>query len=132
MEVLVFEPQEKTWGYSSFRFGGRVQTNFDDDNNFQFMLQHTLGWLNSWGGELRTEAQIGEKVSFSMQLYQPIGTASPFYLLPGSTRIRRATTSITATTVLLPGRTKPRPRLWNLAMKSAVLELSVPAPATSR
>ena len=82
MEVLVFEPQEKTWGYSSFRFGGRVQTNFDDDNNFQFMLQHTLGWLNSWGGELRTEAQIGEKVSFSMQLYQPIGTASPFYLLP--------------------------------------------------
>lgn len=82
MEVLVFEPQEKTWGYSSFRFGGRVQTNFDDDNNFQFMLQHTLGWLNSWGGELRTEAQIGKKVSFSMQLYQPIGTASPFYLLP--------------------------------------------------
>ncbi|MEI3144329.1 MAG: hypothetical protein V8S69_03430, partial [Dakarella massiliensis] len=46
MEVLVFEPQEKAWGYCSFRFGGRIKTNFNDDNNFQFMLQHTLGWLN--------------------------------------------------------------------------------------
>ncbi len=82
MEVLVLEPQEKTWGYSAFRFGGKVQTNFNDDNTFNFMLEHTLGWLNDWGGELKTAARIGENAGFSMQFYQPLGTASPFYLRP--------------------------------------------------
>lgn len=82
MEVLVFEPQEKTWGYSSFRFGGRVQTNFTDDNSFSFMLQHTLGWLNEAGGELKTGLQVGENQLFEMQFYQPLGVGSPVYLNP--------------------------------------------------
>ncbi len=82
MEVLVFEPQEKTWGYSSFRFGGKVETDFDTANNFSFMLQHTVSWLNSWGGELRTLARIGDQTGLSIQFYQPLGAASPFYLKP--------------------------------------------------
>lgn len=82
METLVFEPQEKTWGYSSFRFGGRVQTNFTDDSSFSFMLQHTVGWLNPWGGELKTGLRIGEDQLFEMQFYQPLGLGSPFYLNP--------------------------------------------------
>ena len=82
MEVLVFEPQEKTWGYSAFRVGGRVQTNFSDDNTFDFMVEHTLGWLNPWGGELKTGLQIGENSGFRMEFYQPLGMSSPFYLRP--------------------------------------------------
>lgn len=81
-EMLVFEPQEKTWGYSAFRVGGRVQTNFRDDHTFSFMLEHTLGWINAWGGELKTAVQIGEDEGLQLSYYQPLGVASPVFLNP--------------------------------------------------
>lgn len=59
-EVLVFEPDEKSWGYSVLRFGGNVQFDADRTHSFNVILAHTWGWLNDWGAEWRTELQFGE------------------------------------------------------------------------
>lgn len=81
-EVLVFEPTEKEWGYSSFRIGGNVQTNFTNSNTFNLMLSHTWSWLNSWGGEWRSDFQIGEVKRAATQWYQPLGPASNWFVRP--------------------------------------------------
>ena len=47
-EVLVFEPQEKDYGYSVLRFGGNLQSNFQEANTFNVILSHSWSWLNSW------------------------------------------------------------------------------------
>lgn len=81
-EVLVFEPTEKEWGYSSFRIGGNVQTDFKSSNTFNVLLAHTWGWLNSWGAQWRNEIQIGEIKRLSTEWYQPLGAASNWFVKP--------------------------------------------------
>lgn len=81
-EVLVFEPAEKEWGYSSFRIGGNVQTDFRNSNTFNVLLGHTWGWLNSWGGQWRNEIQIGEIKRAASEWYQPLGSTSHWYVMP--------------------------------------------------
>lgn len=81
-EVLVFEPDEKSWGYSVLRFGGNVQFDADRTHSFNVILAHTWGWLNDWGAEWRTELQFGETRRAKTEWYQPLGAASPWYVLP--------------------------------------------------
>lgn len=81
-EVLVFEPEEKSWGYSSLRFGGNVQFDSEDTQNYNAILAHTWGWLNRWGAEWRNEIQVGEEQRFKSEWYQPLGAASDWYLMP--------------------------------------------------
>ena len=47
--MLVFEPEEKTVGYSRLMFGGNVQSDFQSSNTFNVVLSHTWGWLNKSG-----------------------------------------------------------------------------------
>lgn len=81
-EVLVFKPTEKEWGYSSFRIGGNVQTDFRSSNTFNVLLGHTWGWLNSWGAQWRNEIQIGEIKRAASEWYQPLGPTSNWFVMP--------------------------------------------------
>lgn len=81
-EVLVFEPTEKDVGYSTLRFGGNAQTDFQSSDTFNLLLAHTWSWLNNWGAEWRSELQIGEVKRLSTQWYQPLGPASRWFLMP--------------------------------------------------
>ncbi|MBM6927870.1 patatin-like phospholipase family protein [Parasutterella secunda] len=81
-QTLIWRPQEKPWGYNTIRVGGKVSTDFNQEHSFDFLLAHTMGWLNSWGGEWRNEAQIGKDSYFSTSLYQPLGEASPIFVMP--------------------------------------------------
>ena len=81
-EVLVVEPEEKSWGYSALRFGGNVQFDTDRTQTFNVILAHTWGWLNSWGAEWRNEVQFGETRRFLSQWYQPLGASSSWYVQP--------------------------------------------------
>lgn len=81
-QTLVFRPQEKPWGYNTIRVGGKVSTDFNQEHTFNFLVAHTMGWLNSWGGEWRNEAQIGKDSYFSSSFYQPLGVGSPIFLMP--------------------------------------------------
>lgn len=81
-QTLVWRPQEKPWGYNTIRVGGKISTDFNQEHTFDFLVAHTMGWLNSWGGEWRNEAQIGKDSYFSTSFYQPLGAASPLFFMP--------------------------------------------------
>lgn len=81
-QTLVWRPQEKPWGYNTIRVGGKISTDFNQEHTFDFLVAHTMGWLNSWGGGWRNEAQIGKDSYFSTSFYQPLGAASPLFLMP--------------------------------------------------
>lgn len=81
-EVLVFEPTEKSWGYSSLRFGGNVEFDTQRTQNFNVLMAHTWGWLNRWGAEWRNEVQFGETRRVKSEWYQPLGATSSWYLMP--------------------------------------------------
>lgn len=81
-EVLVFEPEEKTVGYSRLMFGGNVQSDFQSSNTFNVLLAHTWGWLNKWGGEWRNEIQLGEVKRFLSEFHQPLGVGGRWFLMP--------------------------------------------------
>lgn len=81
-QTLVWRPQEKPWGYNTIRVGGKISTDFNQEHTFDFLVAHTMGWLNSWGGEWRNEAQIGKDSYFSTSFYQPLGAANPLFFMP--------------------------------------------------
>ena len=81
-EVLVFEPQEKDYGYSVLRFGGNLQSNFQEANTFNVILSHSWSWLNSWGASWNNLLQLGEVKRIVSQWHQPLGAASKFFLMP--------------------------------------------------
>ena len=81
-QTLVWRPQEKPWGYNTIRIGGKLSTDFNQEHSFDFLVAHTMGWLNAWGGEWRNEAQIGKDSYFSTSFYQPLGEASPIFVMP--------------------------------------------------
>ncbi len=87
--VLVVTPIEKSWGYNVIRLGGNVQTNFNDDNTFNLLLAHSWRWLNRWGAEWRNEVQIGQTRRFMTEWYQPLGAASPWFVLPRLESLRQ-------------------------------------------
>ena len=81
-QVLVFRPQEKPWGYNTFRLGGKVSTDFQDEHSFQVVMNHTMEWLNRWGGEWRNDLRIGKDGYLSTSLYQPLGAGSSLFIQP--------------------------------------------------
>lgn len=81
-EVLVFTPQEKSWGYSTLRLGGNVETNFGDSSHFNVLLAHNLNWANAWGASWRNELQVGQTRRVMTQWKQPLGADSNWYLKP--------------------------------------------------
>lgn len=81
-EVLVFEPEEQSIGYSTLRFGGNIQSDFLSSNTFNVLLSHTWGWLNDWGAHWRNEIQVGEIKRFLSEFTQPLGAASNWFVMP--------------------------------------------------
>ena len=80
--IVVITPYEKSWGYNTIRIGGNVQTNFNDDNTFNFLLAHRWRWLNRWGAEWRNEVQIGDTRRLMSEWFQPLGAGSAWFVRP--------------------------------------------------
>lgn len=74
--------QEAPWASSRLRVGLELESDFDDSNTFALKLMHVKSTINDWGGEVRTVMRVGGEREFGLQLYQPIGAGSPWYLAP--------------------------------------------------
>ena len=81
-ERLVVTPIEKRWGPQYVRLGARLASNLRDENTFDLSAAHTWTWLNRWGGEWRTQGQIGEQRELQTEFYQPLGPGSRWFLMP--------------------------------------------------
>lgn len=79
---VVFEPREKDSNWSSVRFGGSLETDFNSVSTFNVLFAHTWHLMNAWGAEWRNEVQVGESQRFLTEFYQPLGRTMPFFVEP--------------------------------------------------
>ena len=73
---------EAPWASNRLRVGLELASDFRDSNNFALKLLHVRSNLNSWGGELRSTAQIGNERGYGVQFWQPLGAGNPWYIAP--------------------------------------------------
>ena len=73
---------EAPWASNRLRVGLELGSDFKDSNTFALKLLHVASNLNSWGGELRSIAQIGTTRDFGVQFWQPLGAGNPWYIAP--------------------------------------------------
>ncbi len=79
---MLIEPTEKSWGPDYVRFGLALASDFAGDNQFNVRLQYRRTWLNSFGAEWVSEAQIGQHTFFSTEWYQPLNEAGDWFVAP--------------------------------------------------
>jgi NTE family protein len=58
------------------RVGLRLESDLRDASGFSLIAQHTLPWVNAWGGEWRSTIQLGERRRLATSLRQPLGRHS--------------------------------------------------------
>ncbi|MNN11483.1 hypothetical protein D3C81_1244430 [compost metagenome] len=73
---------EAPWASNRLRVGLEMASDFRDSNTFALKLLHVRSNLNSWGGELRSMAQIGNERGYGVQFWQPLGAGNPWYIAP--------------------------------------------------
>jgi len=74
---------EADWARYRTRVGLELASDFRDANDFAIKLMHVRSSLNSWGGELRTEARLGNTRGLGVQWWQPLGPGAKWYVQPG-------------------------------------------------
>ncbi|WP_395403533.1 patatin-like phospholipase family protein [Pseudoduganella sp. UC29_106] len=73
---------EAEWARHRTRVGLELASDFRDANDFAIKMMHVRSSLNSWGGELRTQARLGNIRGIGVQWWQPLGPGSKWYVLP--------------------------------------------------
>ena len=80
--ALTIEPREKSWGPDYLRFGLGLASDFQGDNQFNFLVEYRKTWLNRLGGEWLTQAQVGQNTYISTEFYQPITESGRWFVSP--------------------------------------------------
>ena len=91
--VLAVDAVEKSWGPDYLRFGLGLSTDFSGDAFFNLLVSYRKTWINSLGGEWRTDFQIGRTTSVVSEFYQPLNAAGEFFVAP-QIKVERRSTSI--------------------------------------
>ena len=79
---VTLQATEAPWASSRLRVGLELASDFDDSNSFAIKLMHVKSSINGWGAELRSVMQVGDVRGFGMQLFQPLGPGSQWYVAP--------------------------------------------------
>jgi len=70
--TLIFETQEKSWGPNFFEFGLGWETNFTDESSIDLDFAYTVTNLTKYGGEWRSQLELGNEPALSTELYLPL------------------------------------------------------------
>jgi NTE family protein len=76
---IVLLPIASPLGFSRFRVGLELESDFSRTNDFTLSGLYTLGRLNAWGAEWRTLARVGSVNELQTEWYQPLGNGSPWF-----------------------------------------------------
>jgi NTE family protein len=82
--TLTFEAQEKNWGPTYFKYGLRLQTDFERDAQWGMLLNLTKMSINSLGAEWRNEVELGSTQSILSEFYQPLDSSGFLFLAPSA------------------------------------------------
>ena len=91
--ILVVEAVEKSWGQDALRFGMGLSSDFKGDAYFDVVGSYRKRWINSLGGEWRTDVQIGHTNRLMSEIYQPLNPEGVFFVAP-SVNIERRTADL--------------------------------------
>jgi NTE family protein len=80
--ALLIPVREKSTGPDYVRFGIGLAADFRDENRFNLLVSYRRTWLNRWGGEWLTEAQVGQTTSLFTEFYQPLQPAGRWFAAP--------------------------------------------------
>jgi len=81
-QVLEVHAVEKAWGPDYVRFGLGLASDFKGDAYFNLLASYRKTWLNSLGGEWRTDVQIGRTSNLITEWYQPLHARGVFFVSP--------------------------------------------------
>ncbi len=81
-DILRITPIEKSWGPDYLLFGFNLSSTASEDSNFNLRGAYRRTWLNPYGGEWLTGAQIGQKSMLFTQFYQPLEPKQRFFVEP--------------------------------------------------
>ncbi len=70
--TLILETQEKSWGPNFFDFGVGWETNFTDESSIDLDLAYTQTHLSKYGGEWRSQVELGNEPALNSELYFPV------------------------------------------------------------
>jgi NTE family protein len=59
-----------------------LSSDFAGETNFTLLATHRMTWLNSLGGELRTDVQVGFDNRLRVEFYQPLNAAGRYFVAP--------------------------------------------------
>jgi NTE family protein len=74
--------KEKSWGPNYLQFGIELAEDVDGDSTYNLGVLYTLTAINALNGEIRFGAQIGQEPALLAEWYQPLDTASRYYINP--------------------------------------------------
>lgn len=77
---LKINAKEKDLGNQYLRFGLRLEDNFAGRSHYTLGISHTLQGLNALGGEWKNTLTIGNPLSFTTELYQPIDFKDNYFI----------------------------------------------------
>ncbi|MDO9596081.1 MAG: patatin-like phospholipase family protein [Azoarcus sp.] len=90
--VLAVDAVEKSWGPDYLRFGLGLSSDFSGDAYFNLLASYRKTWMNSLGGEWRSDVQVGRTSSLQTEFYQPVDSRGYFFVAPHAAIERRSTT----------------------------------------
>jgi NTE family protein len=79
-EGLEIEVREKDWLSNFFRVGFALEDDFDGNDSFRFGLAYRVNTTLTEDGYGEAQMEVGKSPRFALELYQPIGNSSPFFL----------------------------------------------------
>lgn len=85
---LVVKANENEAAKDFFRFGLRLETDFDSDAEFELGASYTKRNINRYGGEWRSFAQVGSDIAFGTDFYQPFGSRLNYFVNPSAVLFR--------------------------------------------
>ncbi len=74
--------RRKSWGPNYVRFGLNLEDNFQGNSRYNAAARFILTELDSLGGELVTDVQIGSDPKVASEFYQPLNATRTWFIAP--------------------------------------------------
>jgi len=89
-KVLMIDAVEKSWGPNFLRFGLQGGTDLRGESRFDVLASLRRTWIDSLGGEWRSDLRLGSDEQLSSELYLPLDVDRVFFVAPGVQLQRRS------------------------------------------
>ncbi len=80
--ILKLTPLEKSWGPNYLRFGLNLASDFRSESPYNIRALYQKTWMNAYGGEWLTSAQLGSNQGIGTEFYQPLDYRQFFFVRP--------------------------------------------------